>query len=195
MTDAAQVRPRLPVLPTLIVLAAVAIMIRLGFWQLDRLREKETLLARYAQAQGTSAEIAWPRGEAEQLDLLYRHARLSCRAIAERSSMAGRNVRDEPGAAQTVRCLLPDGGRALVVLGWSRQPNAAAGWQGGEVHGIIAPGPRLVANPPLGGLEANAIPDPSEIPNNHLSYAVQWFFFAATAVVIYVLALRKRRSG
>jgi len=29
-------------------------------------------------------------------------------------------------------------------------------------------------------------------PNNHLSYAIQWFFFAATALVIYVLALRKR---
>jgi surfeit locus 1 family protein len=30
------------------------------------------------------------------------------------------------------------------------------------------------------------------VPNNHLSYAIQWFFFATTAVVIYVLALRKR---
>ena len=30
------------------------------------------------------------------------------------------------------------------------------------------------------------------IPNNHLSYAVQWFLFALTALVIYVLAVRKK---
>jgi surfeit locus 1 family protein len=60
------------------------------------------------------------------------------------------------------------------------------------VRGVIAPGPRLVADPPLAGLEANAIPDPSQIPDNHLSYAVQWFLFAGAALVVYVLALRKR---
>jgi surfeit locus 1 family protein len=37
---------------------------------------------------------------------------------------------------------------------------------------------RLVADPPLAGLAANAAPDPSDIPNNHLAYAVQWFLFA-----------------
>ena len=81
--------------------------------------------------------------------------------------------------------------KADVILGWSRDPKAPA-WRGGEVMGVIAPGPRLVADPPLAGLAANARPDPSDIPNNHLSYAVQWFLFAATALVIYVLAVRKR---
>ena len=36
----------IPIIPTLIVLAAAAIMIRLGFWQLDRLHQKEAMLAR-----------------------------------------------------------------------------------------------------------------------------------------------------
>ena len=40
-----------------------------------------------------------------------------------------------------------------------------------------------------------AAPDPRDVPNNHLSYAVQWFLFALTAVVIYILALRKRWGG
>ncbi|WP_188768967.1 SURF1 family protein [Novosphingobium endophyticum] len=186
---------RPPILPTLIVLVAVGIMIALGFWQLGRLHEKEALLSRYEQAQAASEEIVWPRGEGEQKDQLYRRARLTCDAVADRSSMAGRNAKGEPGVAQTAQCVLPNGARALVVLGWSRQPNVAANWQGGNVHGVIAPGPRLVADPPLDGLEANAAPDPSEIPNNHLSYAIQWFFFAATAVVIYVLALGKRRRA
>lgn len=192
MTDTVR---RLPIVPTAVVFVAVAIMISLGFWQLGRMHEKQALLARYAQAQAMSAEIDWPRDEAAQGDLLYRHARLTCSAVTERSSMAGRNVRGEAGAAQTARCVLPGGGKALVVLGWSRRPSAAPGWKGGEVRGVIAPGPRLVADPPLGGLEANAIPDPSELPNNHFSYAIQWFFFAATAVVIYALALLKRNRG
>lgn len=182
---------KVPLLSTLIVLAAISIMISLGFWQLGRMRQKEDLLARYKQAQAMSAEVAWPRDEEAQQDLLYRHAKLKCEAASDHSSMAGRNARGEAGVAQTARCVLPDGTRALVVLGWSRQPNAAVDWRGGEVRGVIAPGPRLVADPPLGGLEANAIPDPAEIPNNHLSYAIQWFLFAVTAVVIYVLALVK----
>ena len=49
-----------------------------------------------------------------------------------------------------------------------------------------------VADPPLAGLEANGVPDPSEIPNNHFAYAIQWFLFALTALVIYGLAVRKR---
>jgi surfeit locus 1 family protein len=186
---------RLPIFSTLVVLAAVALMVSLGFWQLRRLHEKEALLAHYGKAQTISAEVVWPRDEAAQRDLLYRHARLTCDGVTEHSSMAGRNAEGEAGAAQTAQCILPDGAKALVVLGWSRQPNAAANWQGGEVHGIIAPGPRIVADPPLDGLEANAVPDPSEIPNNHFSYAMQWFFFAATALVIYVLALMKRQRG
>jgi len=186
---------RIPVLATLLVLAAVGLMIALGFWQLDRLREKEALLAHYAAAQNLAREVDWPRDAGGQEDLLYRHARLDCVAVAGHSSIAGRNARGESGAAQTADCTLADGARALVVLGWSRLPTAAGGWSGGEVHGVIAPGPRLVASPPLAGLDANAVPDPADIPNNHFAYAIQWFVFAATALVIYALALRKRRAS
>ena len=35
-------------------------------------------------------------------------------------------------------------------------------------------------------------PSPDSIPNNHLSYAVQWFLFAGIAALIYALALRKK---
>lgn len=84
---------------------------------------------------------------------------------------------------------------ADVVLGWSRSPDPVE-WKGGYVAGTVVPtgelGFKIVADPPLAGLEANAKPDPGDLPNNHLAYAVQWFFFAATALVIYVLALRRR---
>lgn len=185
---------RLPVIPTLLVLAAVAVMIRLGFWQLDRLHQKEALLARYATAQTMSADVPFPQDAATAQPLLYRHARVDCRQVTGIKPIAGHNVRGESGLAQTADCLLAGGGKARVVLGWSRTPEPAA-WSGGAAMGVIAPGPRLIADPPLAGLAANARPDPADIPNNHLSYAVQWFLFAATALVIYGLAVRKRLAG
>ena len=42
---------RIPVVPTLLVGAAVAMMIWLGVWQIHRLHWKEALLARYATNQ------------------------------------------------------------------------------------------------------------------------------------------------
>lgn len=183
---------RIPVIPTLFVLAAAGVMVALGLWQIDRMGQKAALLARYENARHSTAEVAWPQGKAAVEQALYRRARLLCVHVLSRSGIAGRNAKDEVGVGQSVQCALPDGTQALVVLGWSRDPLWAGDWNGGEVRGVVAPGPRLVADPPLGGLEANARPDPSEQPNNHLAYALQWFFFAATAVVVYVLALRRR---
>ena len=54
---------------------------------------------------------------------------------------------------------------------------------------------RLVSDAGLGGLEPSARPSLASIPNNHRFYAAQWFFFAFAALVIYLLALRKRLKG
>jgi cytochrome oxidase assembly protein ShyY1 len=51
---------------------------------------------------------------------------------------------------------------------------------------------RLVAASAPPGLEPSAPPSLSSIPNNHRSYALQWFSFAAIALIIYGLAVRKR---
>lgn len=189
---------RLPVIPTVLVLLAVGVMICLGLWQIDRMHEKQALLARYGAANGLSADAPWPRNEAEAERIYYRHATIHCLRVTSIIPMAGANARGESGLSQVARCDLAGGGKANVVLGWSRDP-APRQWSGGEVAGLIAPGgdagPRLVADPPLAGLEANARPDPASMPNNHLSYAVQWFLFALVALVIYALALRKRLAG
>jgi surfeit locus 1 family protein len=83
-----------------------------------------------------------------------------------------------------------------VQAGWSRDPTPPQ-WDGGPVSGLIAPNSegfaRLIVDPPIAGLEASAAPDPADLPNNHLAYAGQWFFFALTALVIYVLAIRRRQ--
>lgn len=189
---------RLPVIPTLLVLIAVGVMIRLGFWQLDRKAEKEALLVRYATARTMSADVEWPRVPDEWDRAYYRHATVRCERVLSILPMAGDNIGGESGIAHVATCDLDGGARARIVLGWSRDP-APRQWQGGEVGGIVAPGgdagPRLVAAPPIAGLAYNAVPDPSDTPNNHLSYAIQWFLFAGAALVIYVLAVRKRLAA
>jgi len=186
---------RFPVIPTVLVLAAVGVMVWLGFWQLDRLAEKEALLARYQSAQGSVAETPWAEVTLAPDLALYRRSRLLCVRVLGHTGIAGRNAAGKAGIAQYAQCALPDGSQVKVVMGWSRDPKQIGEWQGGAVRGVVAPGPRLVADPPLGGLQANARPDPSEIPNNHLAYAVQWFLFAATALIVYGVALRRRLIG
>lgn len=185
---------RLPILPTIIVLAAVATMIGLGFWQLDRLKQKEALIARYTAAADAPA-VAWPADTADVEAALFRHSAVTCERVNSRTAVAGHNAVGETGWAHVATCETGEGGQAEVVLGWSNNP-AEIAWAGGAVAGTIGPGrgdeARLIADPPLAGLQANAAPDPNDIPNNHLAYAVQWFFFAASALVIYALAVRKR---
>jgi surfeit locus 1 family protein len=94
-------------------------------------------------------------------------------------------------------------------LGTSHDPRAETGWSGGRVSGYVAHAPdgrsliqsafdhrpqamMLVADRPAPGLDPNASPDLDAIPNNHLAYAVQWFLFAAIAVIIYVMAVFRR---
>lgn len=184
-----------PFFTTVIVLAAVGVMIALGFWQLSRKAEKEALLARYERAITMGSEIAWPASAVDYASVLYRRTRIDCTRVEGVEAAAGRSETGRAGWAHVARCRLPDDAEARVALGWSDRP-ASPEWKGGEVGGVIAPagyGIRLVASPAQAGLEQLAAPDPSTIPNNHLSYAVQWFAFAATAVVIYILALRRRR--
>ena len=189
---------RFPVLATLLVLAAVGLMVGLGVWQIRRLHEKEAMLARYEAAQANPVPRTWPDAGSDILPLSYSHVVTQCVHVAQVAGQSGQNRAHQAGWAQVAECTLPRGFRARVVLGWANQP-AAVVWRGGPVRGVyVAKGeqvPIIFADPPLAGLQAIARPDPRTIPNNHFSYAVQWFLFAATALVIYALALRKRLKG
>ncbi|WP_408589140.1 SURF1 family protein [Novosphingobium sp.] len=186
---------RLPILPTLLVLIAVGVMIRLGFWQIERLHEKEAMMARYASAQGDRGVHRWPDSDREPLG--YTRLQLECVKPSGTLPQAGRNAAGRSGWAQVASCQTLDGAKARVVLGWSDRP-VSLSWTGGTVTGTYLPrgeGMLVIADPPLAGLQPNARPDPHDIPNNHFAYAVQWFLFAGVALVIYGLALRKRLRG
>ena len=188
---------RLPVIPTLLVLAAVAVMIGLGIWQLRRAAWKEGIIARYAEAERLPP-IAFPTEPLSDAQLpLFRHATGVCLRIAGRRAVAGQNRSEEPGFVHIVDCATGAEGPGMSVeLGWSKDPNARIAWAGGPVSGIIAPdrkmGMRLVAASAPPSLEPSAEPSLESIPNNHRSYAAQWFAFAAIALTIYGLAVRKR---
>ncbi|MCB2085336.1 MAG: SURF1 family protein [Sphingomonadaceae bacterium] len=181
----------IPIISTAIVLAAVAVMTGLGFWQLDRLDQKEALIARYKAAPTDAARIDYPAADQIEQEL-YRKVRAECAEVASILGVAGNNSLGVSGFSHVADCTLKGGEEAKVALGWSRNPQSPD-WQGGEVLGILAPGGKIVADPPLAELGPLAKPDPADLPNNHLAYAGQWFFFALTALVIYILALRRRR--
>lgn len=194
---------RLPLIPTILVLLAVAVMVRLGFWQLDRMHQKDAQIASYTAAIQQAAVIESPAFTGLDEALLYRRVSFTCPKVASWRTTAGRSGDNRDGIIQVARCEWNDGSQAKphaveVEAGWSNNP-AVPVWQGGAVTGIYVPGGilgyKVVADPPLAGLAANARPDPNDLPNNHWSYAMQWFLFALTALAIYALALRKRQSA
>ncbi len=178
-------------------------MIGLGFWQLARAGEKDRLLSRY------QANLAAPPKEVrDQVDMerdLFRRASVTCTGPRPtRAAGAGRF-----GFRLLADCVALDGGERLVVQLGTTRALTTPDWPGGRVTGYLtfapdnrsllrqlfdhrAAGPMIVADPPLGGLAANPGPSIDEVPNNHRSYAFQWFAFALTALVIYGLALRGR---
>jgi cytochrome oxidase assembly protein ShyY1 len=188
---------RLPLIPTILVAAAVAVMIGLGVWQLQRAKWKDGLLRQYAEAEKLPP-IAFPTLPIADDQLpLFRHATGVCLRPVARRTVAGEGASGEPGFVHIIDCSTGAEGPGMsVAVGWSKNPNAAVNWPGGPVSGIIAPDNRtrmrLVAASAPPGLETVAPPTLSSISNNHRSYAVQWFLFACVATIIYVLALRLR---
>lgn len=188
-----------PLLPTVIVAAAIATMIGLGVWQLSRAAWKDGLIARYEQA-ANRPPVAWPAVPPEDGgDLLYRRAAGFCTEVTGWRAVAGQNRRGASGWSHIAACRTGAEGPGMQVdMGWSTSAQPPQ-WRGGPVSGVIAPDSRhvirLVSIEAAPGLEPSAAPDPAAMPNNHLLYAVQWFLFAAMAAVIYVLALRRRQEA
>jgi len=196
---------RLPLVPTIIVAAAVLILVWLGVWQLQRAGEKKALLTRYAEAERLPP-IAWPTVPLDKAHLpLFRHATGVCLRPVGKRAIAGENAAGETGYVQIVQCVTGAEGPGMsVVVGWSQNPNARVNWSGGPVRGVIVPdrltGMRLVAATAPPGLEPSRVPDVSSVspitPAIHRGYAATWFALAVAALIIYALSLRKRwRQG
>jgi hypothetical protein len=189
---------KIPFLPTLLVGAAVAVMIGLGIWQLQRVQEKSALIALFRQA-SRLPPVAWPAIPLGDDSLLYRRASGFCTEVIGWRAVAGRNQAGATGWSHIASCRTGgmEGPGMQVDMGWSNSSAPPATFKGGKVSGIIERDKdhriRLVSARAATGLMPSAPPSPESIPNNHLVYALQWFFFALAAAVIYVLALRHRQ--
>ena len=189
---------RLPIFVTILVLAAVATMVGFGIWQLQRAEWKNALLETYASASDLPA-IAYPAVPNEAEAPYFRKSSVNCLAVTGWRSTSGRSASGRSGWAHIAQCRTAgaEGPGAQVVAGWSERPDNPQ-WDGGIVDGIIAPDSqyviRLVASEPVAGLRKSQPPALEDVPNNHLSYAVQWFLFAGIALAIFMLALKGRRK-
>ena len=189
---------RWPLVPIVLVAAAVATMIGLGVWQLRRAQWKDGIIARYASA-SSLPPIAFPTVPIDSKNLpLYRYATGNCLEVVGRRTVAGESKSGEPGFAHVADCRVgAEGPGMAVVIGWSKNPNAGSEWKGGPVSGLIGPDAvsrmHIVADGAAPGLQPAAPPTVASIPNNHRSYAVQWFLFAGIAAIIFVLALGRQQ--
>jgi cytochrome oxidase assembly protein ShyY1 len=191
---------RIPIIPTIIVVIAVAILIRLGFWQLHRAHENEQLLAQYSAA-SKLPPMAFPTAPIKGPPPLFRWATGFCQHVVGHRALAGENRSGDTGFVQIVDCTTEAEGPGMAVqVGWSQDPNAKVNWNGGPVTGVIVPDRlhniRLVAASAPPGLQPSALPSIETAvpvtPAGNRSYALQWFAFAGIAALIYALALRKR---
>ncbi len=202
--------PRFPLIPTIVVALCVAAMIALGVWQLERRGEKQAALQLYA-ANFDKPEMAFPRLPVGD-QYLFRRASAFCLQVVGWQSQGGRSAKGTNGYRHIARCRTGAEGPILLIdMGVAPDPKFQPAWKGGQVTGTITHAPdhrpilaglfdsepkhlMLISESAAPGLEPTARPDLSSVPNNHLSYAVQWFLFALVASVIYLLALRWRQK-
>jgi cytochrome oxidase assembly protein ShyY1 len=202
----------IPVVPTIIVVLAALVMVRLGVWQLQRLHDKERLIARYAANQ-VKPPIPFAALFPVNDDSLYRRTSAFCLGVVAWQAEAGRAADGAPGWRHIASCRTGAEGPGIAIDMGVSADSAAPNWKGGPVSGRLTwmpdnqplvarlfgggggKSPLIVSDTAAPGLKPTLPPNPSDIPNNHLSYAVQWFLFAGIALIIYAIALWKRRGG
>ncbi len=201
-----------------LVTAAVLVAagcVRLGIWQLSRLEQRRARNALVA------ARLALPPVELRDGTLpadSVRQRRVIARGVFDFSAeqtWPGRSFEGTPGVALVTPLRLADGSAVLVDRGWVPSPDAyhVDQTQYREPDTVTVLGLGLI--PPRGRgdvnprgylpfvIELESPEPPRGLPRRwpppilddgpHLSYAIQWFSFAAIALVGTVALLRSRK--
>ena len=201
---------RLPFWPTAMTLVMVGVMIWLGFWQLQRREWKHKLIASLEAAQ-TLPPVSgreFYRAMIGAGSVQYRRAVVACHPgrVAPYDIRGGESATGESGFLVLVACSHPPGrGPDLVVVaGWTLNPSPPPLVVDTEFDGTIIERPydkqpdrpmfMLIPKTAVPPLAPSKRPVPADLPDSHLSYAIQWFAFALTLSVIYtIFVLRRRR--
>jgi surfeit locus 1 family protein len=176
------------------VLLALPILIGFGIWQLQRMEWKQALLEDLARNQSLPL-IDLGAGPIPD-DAQFRLVRLELACPGGLAELrAGRSLEGQSGYSYLTDCRAGD--QAVTRdTGWAPRPEplsvlgGTASFEGRLVRGrgdswLLV---QAQAAPPL---TPSAPPGTDTISNNHLSYAIQWFSFAAILAVIYGLWLRR----
>lgn len=204
-------------IPLVAAVVVAAVCVRLGLWQLDRLDERQARNATIAEAfreTPISAEIATRDSVAR-----FQRVRVSGRwEYARETSIAGRTRNGAPGVHVITPVIAGDGTVIFVNRGWVYSPDARtvdlSRWHEGEqaeVVGYVDELPSSVRESAAGSLYVVALADsggsspgaedrPARLQTPafadegpHLNYAVQWFSFAAIALIGTPLVVRGQR--
>jgi len=203
----------LPLGATLLTLIMVAVLIWLGLWQLQRRDWKHNI-----QAELTAAASLPPVTPRDFLDamagsksLQFRRATIDCRPgrVATYDIKGGTSSTGNGGYRVLVACRDPlkhytRGPDIVVVAGWTTRPDAVktldldTSFTGTLIEHPYDKEPGrpqflLIPTSAVAPLLPSRIPTPGELPDNHLSYALQWFAFAITLAVIYAIYVRRWR--
>lgn len=208
-----------------VVVAAVCVL--LGFWQLDRLRERRSFNGR------VTAGLEAPATDLDRVEaspnLAYRRASAAgTYDLGHELVLFGRTLEGNPGNHLLTPLLLTDGSAVLVDRGWVPPDTRAPAPEGPvRVSGVLFPTDLGGGEPSATGhvrvVDVSAIgrglpyelapvylllqqqqpsprglPVPAPLPKlsegPHLSYAIQWFAFAAVAMVGGVVVARRGRA-
>lgn len=216
----------------------MAVCVRLGFWQLDRLEQRRT----YNAALRTATALPALELDSFTIQAIARNpGRFINRRVRARGSYApsgevvlrGRSQGGRPGVHLVTPLRLQASNTAVMVnRGWAPSPDALTvnldslrepGVQsvGGLLLAVPAEGPgpqpaggtwlRLhlptlkeragypllplyiqQTSPSAGAAALQRVPAPELSEGSHLSYAIQWFSFAAIALIGFAVMLRRR---
>ena len=203
---------RLPLFPTLLTLVMLAMLISLGVWQLERRTWKHELIIRLqaAATQPLLEPVDFMRAMRQEASVQYRRAELPCSPgdVLPYDLKGGSSAGGVSGYLVLVSCRTnrkpPD---IVAVAGWTQRPDALAiplhvdtvfkGLIIERPYGQAQARPQfmLIPDTAVAPLQVSRMPSPEELPDNHLSYAGQWFALAAVLATIYGLWLRKRWRG
>ena len=212
-------RSRFPVAATLLTAIMLPVLLGLSYWQFAIRRPwKHDLIARLEAAKTLPPVTAhdYYRAMIGAADLQYRRAEADCRPGRVKpydtkggTSAAGGVDGGVGGFLILVDCndpvrhAKPD---LVVVAGWTLRPDRVTsldldthfsgtlierpyGKEPGRPQFMLIP---TTAVPPLA---PSRLPTPDDLPDSHLSYAVQWLAFAVTLAGVYGIYLRQWRRS
>jgi len=200
---------RTPIIPTLVVMAMFATLVGLGVWQLQRREWKQDLIRQLEAAPKLPllepGDFLTAMTGAQSIQ--FRRAEMPCSpgTVLPYDLRGGSSAAGDSGYLVLISCRpnrkAPD---IVAVAGWSQRPDAVRvplvvdtvfkGLVIDRPYGDAPDRPRfmLIPDTAVPPLQVSQMPDPAGLPDNHLSYAGQWFGLAAALLGIYAVWLRRR---